>query len=195
MAMQLQVLYDLRPEEREDVRSARELEARNDLFRHSGASDHMALLQHAHTLASLRSLSAAAMEIHWWHNSVPWPDMQQPRVRCGLRRPQWRPCGPQRYRSAGSQRQHEQHRPKGSNHLDANALAPRSILTDPLDVRIIRNSTGLAGLALHGFESQTHQPDQCALWKIFHCTFGREMGRRGYFAIRCGWALAELLPR
>lgn len=57
MAVQIQVLNDLRPEEREDVRGARELEARDNFLRHSSASDHMALLQYAHALASLHTKS------------------------------------------------------------------------------------------------------------------------------------------
>src|SRR5271156_2403478 len=50
VAREIELANDFRPQQRHNVRTFRKKEARNDFFRHSGATKYMAALQRKHLL-------------------------------------------------------------------------------------------------------------------------------------------------
>src|SRR6267143_6529158 len=56
MTRQVEFTNDLGTQQRHDVRTNREFEARKNFFRHSRAAKHVSSLQHQHTLARPREI-------------------------------------------------------------------------------------------------------------------------------------------
>ena len=63
MARQIEIANDLRPQERDDVRTDGKLEAGKDFFRHRCATQHVAALQHQHFLAGASQIGGIGQAV------------------------------------------------------------------------------------------------------------------------------------
>src|SRR5690349_25086032 len=54
---EIEFANNLRPQQRDDIRTNRELEAGENLFRHRRAAEHVPALEHEHLLARAREIS------------------------------------------------------------------------------------------------------------------------------------------